>query len=72
MKKIMNKIRWNNVVKTILFVVCLYVVLSDVYFILISPIFTNKLLSWTYLGFVSFGLSLYYMIWFVEEFKKEK
>lgn len=67
----MKRIKWGNVFKTILFIAALYVVIHDIYWLFISPIFTSELLSWTYVGFLTFGFSLYYMISFVEDFKKE-
>lgn len=52
MKKI--KIKWNNIFKFLIMIVCLCVILYDVYIIGFSQFFTGKLAGWTWFGFISF------------------
>lgn len=67
----MKKLRWNNIIKSFIFLITLYIVIHDIYIIFISQYFTGYLATWTYVGFITFAFSLYYTIDFIEEFKKD-
>lgn len=66
-----RRIKWNNVIRTLIFVLALYVVIHDTYVVFISQYFTGYLATWTYFGFVTFGFCLYCVISYCEDFKKE-
>lgn len=67
----MKRIKWNNVFGTILFVLCLCMVLTDLFYLLIYPIMTSYILTLTWLGVITFSFSLAYVLWFVEYFIEE-
>lgn len=66
--KMKKRIKWNNVLGTILFILCLCLVLTDLFYILIYPIITTDVTSWTWFGIFTFSFSLAYVLWFIEYF----
>jgi 1,4-dihydroxy-2-naphthoate octaprenyltransferase len=48
------KIKWNNIFKFLIMIVCLCVVLYDFYVVSISQFFTGELVGWSWFGFISF------------------
>lgn len=66
-----KRIKWDNVFLTIIFILTLGLVLSDIFYLFIYPVFTSKLFSWTWVGFGTFGFSLTYVILFIEYFIEE-
>lgn len=50
----MKKIKWVNVLKIILFMVCLGIILHDVYMLTIYSSITGKLCTYTWFGFLTF------------------
>lgn len=67
----MKRIKWNNVFGTILFVLCLCMVLTDLFYLLVYPIMTSYILTLTWLGVITFSFSLAYVLWFIEYFIEE-
>lgn len=66
-----KRIKWGNIIKTIIFLFSLFIVINDIYIMFISQYFTGKLATWTYIGFITFAFSLYYVMSFIEDFKEE-
>ncbi len=66
-----KRIKWNNVFGTILFILCLCLVLADLFYILIQPVITTYITTWSWFGILTFSFSLAYTIWFIEYFIKE-
>ncbi len=54
-----RKIKWNNVIKLIVMLICLVIVLRDMYMVSISQFFTGELVSWTWFGFLTFITSFF-------------
>ena len=57
MRKI--KIKWNNVIKLIVMLICLVIVVRDMYMVSISQFFTGELVGWTWFGFLTFLTSFF-------------
>lgn len=53
-----TKIKWLNIVLTLIFLLCLYVVLHDLYMITIYSWINNQLVSWSWFGLIIFLLAL--------------
>ena len=66
-----KRIKWLNVLGTILFVLCLCLVLTTIFYLLIYPMITSYVLTLNWLGVFVFSFSLAYVIWFIEHFIKE-
>ena len=66
-----KRIKWYNVFGTILFILCLCMVLTDLFYLLIYPIMTSYILTLTRLGVITFSFSLAYVLWFIEYFIEE-
>lgn len=66
-----KRIKWNNVFKTILFILCLCLVLTDLFFIVISPMIDSYITTWSWFGILTFSFSLAYVLWFIEYFIEE-
>ena len=56
MKKILLKIKWKNVIKSLILLISVSFMLHDVYLLTISSWFTGKLYSFTWFGFITFIL----------------
>ena len=67
----MKRIKWNNVLKTILFLVALYIVIYDFYYIVISPFVTSYITTWSWIGIITNFASLYYVIEYTIDFNKQ-
>jgi len=63
----MKKIKWGNIFKTILFFGCLYEVLYDFYYIVIYPIITTKIITFTWLGLIICILCSSYIVEYIKE-----
>ena len=55
MKKI--KIKWRNILKLLVMLVCLGFVLYNVYMLTFYSLFTGQLMGWTWTGFFMFILA---------------
>lgn len=53
-----RKIKWENIVLSIIFVICALIVLHDLYVLLIEPIFTTMIKGWTWYGLLTFIIAL--------------
>lgn len=65
------RIKWFNVLGTILFILCLCLVLTDIFYITIYPILTSYITTFTWFGIITFSFSLSYVIHFIEYFIEE-
>lgn len=65
------RIKWFNVLGTILFILCLCLVLTTAFYLLIYPMITSYILTLNWLGVLVFSFSLAYTIWFIEYFIEE-
>lgn len=52
------KIRWDRIGTLAIFVVSSILVLHDIYYILIKPMFSNTTYGWTYFGFITFIIAI--------------
>lgn len=66
-----KRIKWKHIFMTLLFILCLCLVLTTVFYLLIYPMITSYILTLTWLGTLVFSFSLAYTIWFIEYFIKE-
>lgn len=57
-----TKINYKNVLKLAIFVICVGIILYDLYMILIYPLVSGVLTTWTMFGFISFIVSIYICI----------
>lgn len=48
------KIKWKNVLKVLVMLVCLVFILYNVYMLTFYCFFTGKLIGWTWTGFFTF------------------
>lgn len=64
----MKKIKWNRVLTLITLFWSSYVVLHDLYYIIIKPWFTGEMYGWTFIGIITFIISLFVMISAIESF----
>ena len=53
----MKRIKWGNVLKLIIFLFCIGLIIYDFYMLTIHSFITGNLLSWNYLGFITFCIS---------------
>lgn len=63
----MKRIKWGNVFKTILFILCLGVVIHDFYYITIYPIITTKITTFTWFGLITNILCVSYITEFIKD-----
>jgi hypothetical protein len=54
-----RKIKWKNVIKLIIMLICLLIVIHDMYMVSISQFFTGELVGWTWYGFFSFIVAFF-------------
>lgn len=66
----MKRIKWNNVLKAMLFVVSSGIVLYDFYYIVIYPILTSHITTFTWLGLITCILCSTYIVEFIKYVKK--
>lgn len=70
MKKI--KIKWKNIFKFIIMLLCLGIVLHDFYMVSISQFFTGQMVGWSWFGFITFFIALFTLAFLYEDlFNKE-
>ena len=67
MKK--KKVRVINVLKLVILTACLGLIIYDLYMILIYPIITKVLTSWTMYGFLTFVLAVIISLNIIEQIK---
>ena len=67
MKK--KKIRVINVLKLVILTACLGLIIYDLYMLLIYPIITKVLTSWTMYGFLTFVLAVIISLNIIEQIK---
>ena len=70
MKK-QTKLNWRNISKVIVFVICLGCIMYDFYMLMIYPLITGQMISWTMIGFISFVAALFMLVSIYEDFKEE-
>lgn len=51
------KIKWLNVALVVVFLMCLYVILHDMFMLTIYSWITGKMVGWTWFGFLTFILA---------------
>ena len=66
-----KKIKWKHIFMALLFILCLCLVLTTVFYLLIYPMITSYVLTLNWLGVLVFSFSLAYTIWFIEYFIEE-
>ena len=66
-----TKLKWKNIGKLVLFMVCLGIVMYDFYMVMIYPTITGNLVCWTMVGFISFIVTLFILVSIYEDFKEE-
>ena len=54
-----RKIKWKNVIKLNVMLICLLIVIRDIYMVSISQFFTGELVGWTWYGFFGFIVSFF-------------
>lgn len=52
------KIKWLNVALVVVFLMCLYVILHDMFMLTIYSWITGKMVGWTWFGFLTFILAV--------------
>ena len=67
----MKKIKWLNVMKSIIFILCVYMILHDLYRLTIECFISGKLYGWTWIGFITFILFFVVASMIYEDFKEE-
>lgn len=67
MKK--KKVRVINVLKLVILTACLGLIIYDLYMLLIYPIITKVLTSWTMYGFLTFALAVIISLNIIEQIK---
>lgn len=67
MKK--KKVRVINVLKLVILTACLGLIIYDLYMLLIYPIITKVLTSWTMYGFLTFVLAVIISLNIIEQIK---
>ena len=66
-----TKLNWRNISKVIVFVICLGFIMYDFYMLMIYPLITGQMISWTMIGFISFVAALFMLVSIYEDFKEE-
>lgn len=66
-----TKLNWRNISKIIVFVICLGFIMYDFYMLMIYPLITGQMISWTMIGFISFVAALFMLVSIYEDFKEE-
>lgn len=54
-----RKVKWNNVIKLLIMLICLVIVVHDMYMVSISQFFTGHMVGWTWYGFLTFLTSFF-------------
>ena len=67
MKK--KKIKVINIFKLIILTACLGLIIYDLYMLLVYPIITKVLTSWTMYGFLTFALAVIISLNIIEQIK---
>ena len=67
----MKKIKWRNVGKLFVFIISTITVLHDLYMVTVYTTLTGKLMGWTYFGFITFCIALYFAYTIYEDFKNQ-
>lgn len=74
MKNKKLKIKWGNLGLMCILIICLIVVLHDLYVIFIQPWITGISAGWTWFGFITFILAFFtggaIIDYFIDEIKK--
>lgn len=52
-----KKIKWLNVLKIVGFIGCLALIVHDLFMVTVYGWITSKLVSWTWLGFITFVIA---------------
>ena len=65
----MKKINYKNVFKLIIFVICLGIIVYDLYMLIIYPLISGVLTGWTLFGFTSFVASIYICVDIYDQIK---
>ena len=66
-----TKLNLRNISKVIVFVICLGFIMYDFYMLMIYPLITGQMISWTMIGFISFVAALFMLVSIYEDFKEE-
>lgn len=72
MKKILLKIKWKNVIKSLMLLVSVSFIIHDVYLLTISSWFTGELYSFTWFGFITFILFCTITGMIISDFEEQK
>ena len=67
----MKRIKWYNIFKTILFLAATYMVLYDLYYIIIYPILTTRITTFTWVGLIVCILCSTYIVEFIKDVNKQ-
>lgn len=67
----MKKVKWLNVIKSILFIFCVYMILHDLYIVTIKSYITGNMYGWSWLGFITFILFCVVASMIYEDFKEQ-
>ena len=71
MKKKKTKINWKNILKTILFIFCIYMILHDLFMITIYGWINGNQYRFSWFGFITFILFFITAIFIYEDFEEQ-
>lgn len=66
-----RKLNYTNILKFILFMVCMSVIIDDTIKLVIEPFITSYLTTFTWLGVVTFGMSITIVTVIYDDFKDQ-
>lgn len=58
MKRFIKKVKWLNVLETLLFLGSLAVIIHDLFMVTVYSWFTSQLVGWTWFGLATFILAI--------------
>lgn len=66
-----KKIKWKNIILLVILLLCVYIVIHDLFMLTIYSWITSNLVSWTWFGLAIFIVALIIGIFIIDFFKKE-
>lgn len=66
-----KKIKWKNVIKFILLTICSYLILNDIYTLLIKPFIVGYSSTYTLLGIITLFAAIFIGGTIYDEFKRQ-
>ncbi len=67
----MKKIKWLNVFKMIILLLCIGMIVHDIFMLTIYSYISGAVYGWSWFGFISFCLVVGVMFYVIDDFKEQ-